>query len=438
MKLKNSIFIIFCLALFIPVIQSSFSVFHERPLQGSFVSVDKPTLKYARWMNGSYQDSIELYLKENIGLGSFLIRLNNQLDYSLFNKSNAKKTIVGKSGFLFEESYIYAHRGDDFQGRANLSKRIKKLKLVQDQLQDMGIEFVFIIAPGKASFHEEYIPDYYHMETADSTNYETVHNELILQNINHIDFGQYFLEIKQQSPYPLFPKNGIHWSYYGVTLVMDSIANYIEKKSNLDLVDFTSNEGIIVYNSNEIRGTDSDIGNALNLLHPPKSNILYYPDVVFNSSKKDKPNLLSIGDSFNNSFFNLYPYYSKLFSDSSRFWYYNQTVNWPESVAAENIAVKSLNVKQEIESRDIIMIVSTEQNLGNPGFGFQDFIYPNLLPDSVKDTEENLRLNKINEIVNRIKGDPEWLKAIQQKAVNNNISLEDQIRLDAEWMLDHQ
>jgi len=60
------------------------------------------------------------------------------------------------------------------------------------------------------------------------------------------------------------------------------------------------------------------------------------------------------------------------------------------------------------------------------------------LPDSVKGAEDNLRLKKINEIVNRIKVDPEWLKAIQQKAVNNNISLEDQIRLDAEWMLDHQ
>lgn len=439
MKLKLSILVIFCLALFLPLIQMSLHVFKEKSLSGSFASVEKPTFEYSSWMKGNFQESYELYLKGTIEIRKKLIRINNQLDFSLFNKSNAKNTIVGKSRFLFEESYIFAHRGDDFKGSNQLGEKVKKIKLVQDKLSELGIQFVFIIAPGKASFYEEYIPEYYNIQHADSTNYEVVAKELIRNNVNHIDFGKYFLDIKQQSKYTLIPKNGIHWSYYGVTLVMDSIAKYMESIMNFDLVDFESKKGTIAYTSSEVRGTDSDIGDALNLLFEPKNSTLYYPDVVFaNDNTKDKPNLLSIGDSFNNSFFSTYPYYSTLFSDQTRFWYYNQTVNWPDSLATQGIWVKNLDIWNEIKDRDVVMIVSTERNLDNPGFGFQDMIFPYLFHGTEKHGESSLRNNKINEIIDIMKANPNWLESIKQKAIKNNRSLEEQIRLDAEWTLDNQ
>lgn len=44
----------------------------------------------------------------------------------------------------------------------------------------------------------------------------------------------------------------------------------------------------------------------------------------------------------------------------------------------------------------------------------------------------------INYYINKIKNNPEWLKSIEAKAIQNNRSTEEQIKLDAQWTMENE
>ena len=114
------------------------------------------------------------------------------------------------------------------------------------------------------------------------------------------------------------------------------------------MINFHSEPGVKIKDS--LRFTDNDIGNALNLLRDIPSWEMYYPRIVFDSAtKKSKPDVLSIGDSFNQSFWGFYPYFSALFGPNTRYWYYNKLIGWPDSLERKAISVESLDLKKEID-----------------------------------------------------------------------------------------
>jgi hypothetical protein len=196
-----------------------------------------------------------------------------------------------------------------------------------------------------------------------------VYKELKNCGLPFFDAKQFILERKKKEKFPLFPRTGIHWSGYAVTLVMDTLCKFIESESGFDLVNFNSQMGTVT--NKELRFTDNDMGRSMNLLFPIEDWEMYYPNIVFEkNSKKFKPNLLSIGDSFNQSFFGFYPYFEELFGKESQFWYYNKVVDWPYSLRNKFMNVDQLVTADEIKKMDIIMIVTTEQNLSDFGFGF--------------------------------------------------------------------
>ncbi|MDD2634217.1 MAG: hypothetical protein PHW82_01810, partial [Bacteroidales bacterium] len=59
----------------------------------------------------------------------------------------------------------------------------------------------------------------------------------------------------------------------------------------------------------------------------------------------------------------------------------------------------------------------------------------NYFTDDYTVTKEN---SGIQYWINAIKNNPEWLNAIEKKALNHNIPVETQIRREAEWMLKQQ
>jgi hypothetical protein len=83
-------------------------------------------------------------------------------------------------------------------------------------------------------------------------------------------------------------------------------------------------------------------------------------------------------------------------------------------------------------SRDIVFIVSTEQNLKSFSFNFVNEIYPYV----------NYGLQRFNTdramILRRIEGNSDWLNRIKEKATGNGIPLDRMLRMDAEWVLFNQ
>jgi hypothetical protein len=281
--------------------------------------------------------------------------------------------IIGKKDVLYQKIYLDAYLGEDFVGNDTIREKVRKLFVVHNELKKRGVDLIFLVAPGKVSVYPEFLTDSLYLHKKRKSNYDGYIDEMKKYPLNLMDMRSYFLKIKSHVPYLLFPSCGTHWSGYGATLAADTLVKYITALTSIKLRGFHSEAGLLTKDS--LRYTDNDIGKALDLIWDIPSKPVYYPKIVFDKdSIGEKPDILFIGDSFTQSFFGFYPYFS-IFGNNTRFWGYNYIIAWPDSVEKKYILVKSLNLKKEIESKRIIIIVSTEQNLINFGFGFIDNAY---------------------------------------------------------------
>ena len=423
------------LVLLFPYIERQTDMITEEKLHGHFERVAKPSFSWAGWMDNAFQSSYGKWLEQTIGLRPFFVNVYNQYRYSLFEQISASGAFLGKDRVLFQTSYLNSFMGYDYLGASAIKKSVRKMKLVQDELARRGKLFFFVIAPGKAFYYPEYLPDSVRLSRRDTTNYQVFANQLGSQGVNHIDFLDYFLKAKDTTQYPLYPRTGTHWSGYGVVKVCDSLLSYVEANTEYDLVDYTIVKGVST--KTDLRHTDDDIEKGLNLALDIPDWEMYYPELSFgDTAGKSKPIILDIGDSYNQSFWGFYPFFQQVFSNDSRFWYYYRTSQWPGITNVSGPHLKDLDLSEKLNEYDIVMIVATEANLHYNGYGFVEDAF-RCITDPGK-AQEKQRQKEIEGYISTIKKDPKWLKSVKEKAKAKGIGLEEMIRKDAIWMVDRE
>jgi hypothetical protein len=413
------------LILMVPLLQKKFHFFEETPLKGAVQKVEESYFSFNRWFSGEYQSGEEKYLNDNFGLRNFFVRLNNQLAYTFFNKAKANNVIIGKDNYLFEKNYLKAYTGQDYIGYDSIENRMAKLKEIQDYLERNNKSLLLVFAAGKGTFYPEYFPDDWKAEENRVTNFDKYLTLAKEKGINHIDFNTYFKLNKESSPYPLYPKHGIHWSHYGMCLVVDSLFSYLEKERNIKVADIVWNDVEV----SEAKKSDYDIADGMNLLFPPKKEELAYPQYKIISNEGDtKPSVIVISDSFYWGMFNEgIP--ARAFSDQ-HFWFYNRQI-YPDSYT-KPLDVSEIDLSEEINNHEIFIIISTEATLPGLGWGFIENTY-----DLIKNgkSSDNSFSKKVKELITYIRTDKNWMKSIEQKAKDRNISVDSMLTLDAEWQV---
>lgn len=383
---KQALLAALLLLLLLPALQARFHVVRVKELggyAGKAAPAAPPALDWAGLKTNAYQDSLEHYLEGRVGFRPWLIRLRNQFSYSVLGVARANHVLVGRDRVLYEERPIRAYLGEDFVGEATVDHRVRRFRAVQDTLARHGTLLVFVVAPSKASFMPEYLPEYFRRQRPRRSNYQAYAAALRRHGVNLLDLSQAFRQWKDTAAHPLFPRGGIHYSSYGAKLVGDTLLRYLERRSGRDLRDYRLLPGDV---SRRPRDTDNDIAAAMNLLWAPTAYPMAYPVVKFRPLKpgQRRPSLLLIGDSF--CWPIVYPFVNKAFAGkSSRFWYYNSEVAWPEQ-RPEGHVVAALNRKQAYLSHDIIVVLFTEYNLNNLDSGFSDDAYNLFTPYTRADT----------------------------------------------------
>jgi len=423
---KRNIFIFIVVISLMPLVQSVTSVVKFDKLDGSYQVAVAPKFIWKHWFTGNFQHKMETYLDQQAGFREFLIRLSNQLRYNFFKQSQANGVIVGKDDYLFEEAYIHAHFGYDYVGRESVSRKLDLLKEIQTILKSRGTDIVLVLAPGKASFYPEKIPDNYSLRKGWShTNYYLYRNGVLARKINHIDVNNWFVQAKDSSKYNLYPKTGIHWSRYGELLFLDSLMSYLNQlKPNFELPDVELIPGEL---SEEMRFTDEDIEEGMNILFDIQDDPIYYPSFKINYPQNQrKPKGMFLADSY---FSNLYDDTISLrIFDNAAFWYYNREIyfygNGPIDYF-DNDLIQSLN------GLDYIVMIITESNLKDLGFGFIEQ-YHTALTDPDRFRYEF----KIREVEHAMWNNPDWLAQLQSKAKNSGKTLEQVMREDALYIIE--
>ena len=294
-KIKRWILYFVFIILLLPVVEQEIDFIKSGELKGGFKPAVDSFFTIPSWLSGTFQHQKELFVNDATGFRADLVRMNNQIDYSLFDKCHAGWTIKGKNGYLFQYPYLNAYYGTDYVGYRQALGKSVKLKAIQDTLANLGKSLILVIAPSKASSYPEYFPDDRREPEVKTTNYQTYRHLADSLGIHNIDMDAWFVSMKNKSKEPIFSKQGIHFTNYGAILAGDSLIKYMEHLRNTTVQhpDWSQMEY-----TNKLRCGDDDVARELNLIFPVANETLAYPIIKNLPDSTKKFNCVYIGDSY--------------------------------------------------------------------------------------------------------------------------------------------
>lgn len=375
-KSKNGLLALLAIILFLPMLQKAFPFIKSAPLNGEYITAPDTVFTVSKWLDGTYWDKKSKYINDNMGFRPDFIRLNNQIDYSLFHKFHSEWRLMGEDNCIFQDVYIYSYLGRDYNGYPYIYKKVRKLKAIQDTLQKLGKSLIFIQAPNKADFYKEYIPERYKDTIKSTSNYDTYKRVADSIGLNQIDFNSWFVSLKGKSNELLYPKGGFHWSYYGATLAADSLVKYMEQLRHIHMPHLYWDR---VEHTTHARYKDDDIAKSMNLIAPLNTETFAYPEIKYYADNTTtKPRVLYIGDSFLFQWLD----YGILDNINShwRIWYYTSALVDHNHPQAEGYPMDEQEFLSRLDSTDCVVIVYTGRNLDKLGKTFVEETYAHFYP----------------------------------------------------------
>ena len=402
--------------------------YNKPTLTGLVISNTVPKFSIKDWLSGEYQKTSDDYNNDRWAFKETMVRWNNQMYYNWFNQIRVNGFVSGKQGYVFSESYIFSAFGDDLMEEEKVTSLLQKAKVVQDTLKAKGIDLLLVYAPGKGEYCKEFVEDKY-VHPIKKTNHDLFAGISKELGLNVLDIYNLFNELKPFTPYPLFPKFGHHWSYFGECLAVDTIIKHIERLHHCRMPHVVWNKIDV---SDTARSRDGDVVQSMNLLSLPEQNQkLAYPEIQFEANDSlNKTRVLTISDSY---------WYGPVYMGvpqncfaGGQFWYYANKVIPPPN-PNEKTEVWQMDLKKEIESNAVIMILYSDGNLPKFGSGFIQEAYE-LYTSPKTFYERTNRLKQLNAAIKEVRESPALLKIATQKSNELSISLDSAIKVQATGM----
>lgn len=396
-------------------------------LKGIVINNENPNmwLNKTTWLSGQYQIQKDDYNNDHWAFKELMLRLNNQFYYNYFNQIRVKGFVSGKENYLFSENYVFSAYGKDYIGEEKIKTKLQKAKIIQDTLKKKGIDLLLVFAPGKGEYCIEKIEEKYKSQLT-VTNLETFVKTSKQLQLNYLDLKSYFQLLKPITPYPLFTTYGHHWSFYGECLAVDTIIKHIEKLHQCNLPHLVVNKIEVI---DSVRSRDADALESMNLLYNPKHQLrLAYPDVSFDDSKITKPTrILTVADSY--WYGPVYWGVGPLCFGEGQFWYYNNKII-PNPNPEDRVEVWQLDLKQNIESNEVIMLLYSDANLPSFANTFIDDVYEMYTNPSVFNAKWN-KSKIIKGYEKEIRNTPMLLKKVTAYSIDKRIPLDSAIKIEA-------
>jgi acetyltransferase AlgX (SGNH hydrolase-like protein) len=381
--IKKCLYALLIGSLILPITQQCISFYDSPKLYGYFSAAKDIPFSWNSWFEGSYQQLKGTFVNDNAGFRPDLIRIKDQVDFSLYKKMNYGGIVLGKQGYLFFGEYIDAYTGADYTGDSVIRNLLYQLKALQDTFSRLNKSLVLVHTPNKAFFYNERIPDELKLRKG-PTNYESYVRIADSLGINQIDFNAWFLSMKDTCKELLMSGQGTHWTHYGSIIAGDSLLTYIGKirKMPIDHPSWLRVERVV-----NPRGSDDDIERNLNLLFPIVRERFTYPILKYPSDNgRKKPKVILVGDSFvMNLLNNELPQH--IFADW-QYWFYFKLVTNEHTIACcgpESPLISNYDWKKEMNSTDCIVLMYNSINLGHGekelGSGFIERAYNYYYPE---------------------------------------------------------
>ena len=363
-----------------------------KPLSGVTETQAKPTLAFSNFIDGSFQQDEEAFLKQNSGFREPLTRLYNQTLWAFFRYSKVvedQRVLITKDNWMFEpwsveeyrQSRSYTYAKDSLGMAQKLENEAQRLIQLQKALEPYNTHLFVALLPGKEQICGEHIPLATHPHWDKKiTAYGFYSKRFKELGINHVDFAEWFMQMKDTVSYPLFPQTGTHWSNLAAQHVADSLVRYMEWLADTNMVNILVGEDF-----QRTLKPDADLESLLNLIWPIKKqpNRLAYA-YVDGDTTAWRPRILTIGDSFYWNILNFTPVWDVF--ESVPYWYYFSTVYFDSDDLTTTRKISDLDVLQEVVDADFVMLSYSTSALYEMSNGFSERLIQELKLEQNKST----------------------------------------------------
>jgi hypothetical protein len=280
--------------------------FSQHPLIGA------PTASPIAWSwrtfaDGKLQARLTQTVVEAMPMRAFLVRLSNQIRYSVFELGNSPKYIVGADGQLIHRDYItpYCSRNAETAERAGRALA-SKLQKVQAYFRARKRVFVYLITPSKVA----HMPEAF-IGTVPCPNSEgdrerllpEIMSQLKAADIAVVDSASLIHGLKDQyRDVGLFPRGGVHWNALGIAHAAQALVEEINREAGRQIVPEIKWSYVITRNP---MGADRDMVELMNLLRPPVDypvpEVKFQPATPCTESPAPSLKVVIVGNSFSSS-----------------------------------------------------------------------------------------------------------------------------------------
>ena len=377
--------ILFMVLLFLPILQRQVRILPRISLFGVEEQAQAVPFTWKNWFDGGYQLRAEIRHGQRLGIRAHLIRTDNQINFSLFGKIRQKsgtRVVFGNHGNLFENAYIrQANRPRQAAGHT-VTTVVERVRQFQDICRAQGLGFVLLIAPSKASLYPEDIPARLRYPANPPTVplYEQMIPRLRAAGVSIVDARALFLQWKKSAPYPLFPKGGTHWSYYGAARVVQALIAELESQTGANFPDLQIS-GVDI--DDKPYREEADLVTLLNLWRwKSLTGPQYHPRLKLAPDPAARPaRLLMIGDSFFFSIADLLDT-AKIIERMDGLYYFRRRFVYPGG-ANTPFDRKDIDIRAELRGRDAVIIEINEYWLPDIGFLFLEHALETFTTNSV-------------------------------------------------------
>lgn len=335
----------------------------ERPLVGRAAEeAARPAFTLAGWFSGAFQRGAEIRATQAFAFRSWLVRLNDQLAFSLWGRAKANGVLVGPGLWLNDRLHVEAWTGADFAGEEAIRARLAALARIDAALRARGGAALLVVVPSKATARPELVPKGTPRPSG-PRNREAYVRLAAETGAPVLDLTPSLLDFQRRTGHLVFSPYGIHWTALGAVLGMREAmerlaAETARRLPRVELLGVDADAPPLP--------VDRDIADGMNLLFDLPPIRVAAPRVRVDAEGAFRPRALVVADS---NFWNVFDLAlaDEAFS-SLRFWFYANELH--EHGRPTDVAKGPAAVARLVDEADVVILLASEANLPRLGWGF--------------------------------------------------------------------
>ena len=178
---------------------------------------DFPALKTEEGLNVEWLSEAGDYFQDHFAFRNELVTANAVLNGKLLGVSTASGVIQGNDNWLYYKDSLDDYVGSNLMSERALFNVAHTQSLVQKNLTDRGVKFLFTVAPNKNSLYDENMPYYYSTIITEENNLARLTPMLEAEGVNYLDLKAAF-EAEEEI---LYHERDSHWNNKGAALAAD-------------------------------------------------------------------------------------------------------------------------------------------------------------------------------------------------------------------------